>query len=246
MILRNKNILVTGAGKGIGLAVTREAVKEGAFVYAITRSKSDLEKLRRIKNLKVFIGNVNNIAVIKKVLKESISNKKLISGLVNNSGERQRLEFNKISSQKLYNIFNSNLFSVFKIMQIYSQYLIKKKKPGSVVNIGSIVGQLGFKELAGYASTKSALVGLTKSFAAEMSEKNIRANLVNPGFTKTSFYEKFRKNKKGLYKWTIQRTPMKRWGEPEEISNLICFLLSDKASFITGETINVDGGWTSS
>ena len=246
MILRNKNILVTGAGKGIGLAVTREAVKEGAFVYAITRSKSDLEKLRRIKNLKVFIGNVNNIAVIKKVLKESISNKKLISGLVNNSGERQRLEFNKISSQKLYNIFNSNLFSVFKVMQIYSQYLIKKKKPGSVVNIGSIVGQLGFKELAGYASTKSALVGLTKSFAAEMSEKNIRANLVNPGFTKTSFYEKFRKNKKSLYQWTIQRTPMKRWGEPEEISNLICFLLSDKASFITGETINVDGGWTSS
>ena len=246
MILRNKNILVTGAGKGIGLAVTREAVKEGAFVYAITRSKSDLEKLRRIKNLKVFIGNVNNIAVIKKVLKESISNKKLISGLVNNSGERQRLEFNKISSQKLYNIFNSNLFSVFKIMQIYSQYLIKKKKPGSVVNIGSIVGQLGFKELAGYASTKSALVGLTKSFAAEMSEKHIRANLVNPGFTKTSFYEKFRKNKKSLYQWTIQRTPMKRWGEPEEISNLICFLLSDKASFITGEAINIDGGWTSS
>ena len=131
-------------------------------------------------------------------------------------------------------------------MQIYSQYLIKKKKPGSVVNIGSIVGQLGFKELAGYASTKSALVGLTKSFAVEMSEKHIRANLVNPGFTKTSFYEKFRKNKKGLYKWTIQRTPMKRWGEPEEISNLICFLLSDKASFITGETINIDGGWTSS
>ena len=86
------------------------------------------------------------------------------------------------------------------------------------------------------------LVGLTKSFAVEMSEKHIRANLVNPGFTKTSFYEKFRKNKKGLYKWTIQRTPMKRWGEPEEISNLICFLLSDKASFITGEIISVAGG----
>ena len=123
MILRNKNILVTGAGKGIGLAVIREAVREGAFVYAITRSKSDLEKLRRIKNLKIFIGNVNNITIIKKVLRESISNKRIISGLVNNSGERQRLEFNKISSQKLYNIFNSNLFSVFKIMQIYSQYL---------------------------------------------------------------------------------------------------------------------------
>ena len=129
-------------------------------------------------------------------------------------------------------------------MQIFSNYLIKKKLDGSIVNIGSIVGQLGFSELAGYASTKTALIGLTKSFAAEMANKNIRANIVSPGFTKTSFYKKFKRNNK-LYKWTISRIPMKRWGDPHEVANLICFLISDKSSYITGENINIDGGWSS-
>ena len=129
-------------------------------------------------------------------------------------------------------------------MQEFSSFLIKKKLKGSIVNIGSIVGQNGFSELAGYASTKGALTSMTKSFAVEMAEKNIRANIVSPGFTKTSYFEKFKKNKK-LYNWTLSRTPMKRWGEPEEISNLICFLLSENSSFITGENINIDGGWLS-
>ena len=80
-------------------------------------------------------------------------------------------------------------------MQIFSNYLLKKKLKGSIVNLGSIVGNLGFNELAGYASTKTALIGLTKSFATEMATKNIRANIVNPGFTKTSFY----KNSYGNY-----------------------------------------------
>ena len=90
------------------------------------------------------------------------------------------------------------------------------------------------------------LVGLTKSVSVEMSKYKIRSNIINPGFTKTSFYKSFKKDKKALYKWTTMRTPMKRWGEPEEIANLVCFLLSNKSSYITGESINIDGGWTSS
>ena len=108
-------------------------------------------------------------------------------------------------------------------MQIYSGYLKSKKIQGSIVNVGSIVGNNGFSELSGYASTKTALIGLTKSFAVEMAKDNIRANLVNPGFIKTSYFEKFKKNKK-LYNWTISRIPEKRWGNPNEVSNVICFL----------------------
>ena len=121
---------------------------------------------------------------------------------------------------------------------------IENKLKGSIVNIGSIVGPTGFSELSGYASTKSALIGLTKSYAVEMSKKNIRANIINPGFTKTSYFKKF-KQKKKLYKWTLSRIPMGRWGEPNEISYLINFLLSDKSQYITGESINIDGGWLS-
>ena len=123
--------------------------------------------------------------------------------------------------------------------------MIKARLKGSIVNLGSIVGQTGFSELAGYASTKSALVGLTKSFAVEMAKKKIRANIVSPGFTETSYFNKFKKKRK-LYNWTISRIPMGRWGKPNEIANLISFLLSDNSEYITGENINIDGGWLSS
>ena len=79
-----------------------------------------------------------------------------------------------------------------------------------------------------------------------MAKFNIRANIVHPGFIKTSYYEKFRKNRKKLYSWTLGRIPQKKWGEPRDISNLVCFLLSDKSSYITGSSFNVDGGWLNS
>ena len=127
-------------------------------------------------------------------------------------------------------------------MQEFSKNLVKKKLPGSVVNISSIVGQNGFDELSLYGSSKGALSSLTKCFAVEMASKNIRANCISPGFTETSYFNNFKKNKK-LYKWTLSRIPMKRWGKTNEISNVIIFLLSNKSSYITGENINVDGGW---
>ena len=128
---------------------------------------------------------------------------------------------------------------------MFTSYLKNKKINGSIVNIGSIVGNNGFSELAGYASTKTALIGLTKSFASEMAKENIRANIINPGFIKTSYYRKF-KSKKKLYDWTLSRIPQRRWGEPNEVSHLVCFLLSDLSSYITGTSINIDGGWTGS
>ena len=245
MTLNKKNILVTGAGKGIGFSTLVEATKQGAFVYAIVKSKKDKYKFRNMRSVKIFYGNVLNDKIIKKVINQSVKDKRLISGLVNNAGIRQRKKFNTISKKDIKEVFDINFFSVFNLMQIFSKYFIKFKIKGSIVNIGSIVGNIGFKELSGYASTKTALVGLTKSFASEMSKNNIRANLVSPGFTKTSYFEKFKK-KKNLYEWTLSRIPITRWGEPEEISNLICFLLSDKSSYINAQNIKIDGGWTSS
>ena len=245
MILKNKNILVTGGGKGIGFSTILQLVKEGAYVYAIVRSRKDLIKFKSIPKVKVFIGNVSNVSLINKILKESLKTKKTITGLVNNAGMRQRIKFEKISKRNIQEVFETNFFSVFNLMQLFSKYLIKTNSKGSIVNIGSIVGQTGFSELAGYASTKSALIGLTKSFAVEMAKNKIRANIVSPGFTETSYFNKFKKKKK-LYNWTISRIPMGRWGKPKEVANLISFLLSDNSEYITGENINIDGGWLSS
>ena len=244
-MLTNKNIIVTGVGKGLGYDLLHRIISYDGFVYGITRSKSDLKKFKNLKKCKVFLGDVQDINVFKKIITESKIDKRDINGLVNNAGERQRIKFNNISKKKLLDLFEINFFSIFKSMQLYSNYLKNKKIQGSIVNIGSIVGTNGFSELSGYASTKTALVGLTKSFAVEMAKNNIRANLVNPGFIKTSYYKNFKK-KSNLYKWTLSRIPQKRWGNPNEVSNLICFLLSDLSTYINGTSINIDGGWTGS
>ena len=148
-----------------------------------------------MRNCKIFLGDVTNNKNIKQLLKQSLKDKRIIHGFVNNAGQRQRKKFNSISQKDLKTLFDTNFFSIFENMQIYSNYLIKKRNSGSIVNVGSIVGENGFSELSGYASTKTALIGLTKSFSKEMATHNIRANLINPGFVKTSYFNKFKMKK---------------------------------------------------
>ena len=193
-----KNVFVTGAGKGIGKYLVVSLLDKGAYVYALTKSDKTLDDLKKNKNLKIFYGNVNNSKLIKKIFKFSEKNKKLINSIVNNAGVRQRKKFTKISSKDLEDIFEINFFSIFKIMQEYVLYSKKNKIKSSIINIGSIVGENGFKELSGYASTKGALKSLTKSFAIEYAQENIRANLINPGFIKTSYYKSFKSKKKSI------------------------------------------------
>lgn len=245
MLFKNKTILITGGGKGIGKSLIHSLLSEGAHVYAIVKSKSDNKNFKKNNNLKIYNGRVENEKLVKKIFNDSKRDKKIITGLVNNAGIRLRKDFNKISKKELISIFDVNFFSIFRIMQLFANYLTFEKEEGSVVNIASIVGHIGFKQLTAYASTKGALISLTKSFATEMALKGIRANTVSPGFTKTSYFKKFKKKKK-LYKWTLSRIPLKRWGETNEIADLIIFLLSKKSNYITGENINIDGGWLGS
>ena len=92
--------------------------------------------------------------------------------------------------------------------------------------------------------TKTALIGLTNCFFIEKSKFKYRCNLINPGFIKTSYYENFKKTKSKLYNWTLKKTPMRKWGETKNVAELACFLISDKSNYINGQTINIDGGWT--
>lgn len=245
MSLKYKNILITGAGKGIGETSVYTLLEEGAFVFALIKNKKDNYKFKNLKNLKIYNGDVQNFKLIEKILADSVFLKKPINTLINNAGVRFRKQFLKIKTHEIERVFNINFFSILKNMQTFSKFVIKKKTSGNIINISSIVGSIGFKELSIYAATKGALNSLTQSFATEMVSKNIRANLVSPGFTKTSYFKKFKKKKK-LYDWTLTRIPMNRWGESVEVSNLIVFLASDKSSYINGENINIDGGWINS
>ena len=217
MRLKNKIVFVTGVGKGIGLAIITKIVQEGGFVYGITRSKEDIKKIQ-FKNCKIFVGN--------------------------NAGIRFRKSFTKINESDLRKVFDTNFFSIFKTSQTFLKFWKKKNIKGNIVNISSIVSDLGFSELSLYGATKSALNSLTKSLAAEYSNLGIRFNAIKPGFIKKNYYENFKKNNKKLLKWTIGRTPMSRWGKSPEVANVTAFLISDDSSYINGEIINVDGGWS--
>ena len=134
------------------------------------------------------MGDTSNKNLLKKILIDSKKNKRLINGIVNNAGVRLREKFLETSASKLDYVFKNNFFSIFFLIQFFLKDSIKKKNITSIVNVSSIVGKNGFKDLSGYASTKSALVGLGKSLAAEFGEIGIRINTVNPGFIKTSYY----------------------------------------------------------
>lgn len=244
MLLENKNILITGAGKGIGESCVYNSSNKGGYIFALIKNKIDNKKFLKIKNIKIYNGDVRDKNLILKIFKDSEKIKKPINCLINNAGLRFRKKFIKINEKELREVFDVNLFSIFNIMKIFSGFVVKKKLKGSVVNISSIVGKLGFKELSGYASSKGALTALTKSFAIEMSDQGIRANTISPGFIKTSYYEKFKKKKKNLYKWTLSRVPLNRWGEPNEVAELVSFILSNNSSYINGEDISIDGGWS--
>ena len=243
MKLKNKIIFLTGVGKGIGLSMLEKVISEGAFVYGITKSKKDIKKIKFI-NCKIFAGNVTNIKLIEKIFKQSLQDKKPINCIINNAGVRLRKSFLNTHNHDLKRVFDINFFSIFKISQIFIEFCLKNKIKGNILNISSIVSDLGFSELSAYGAAKSALNSLTKSLAAEFSHLGFRFNAIKPGFVKTSYFENFKKNNQKLLKWTIQRTPMKRWGDSLEIANIASFLISDDASYINGETINVDGGWS--
>ena len=243
MNLKNKSIFITGVGKGIGFAILKKVIAEGGYVYALTRSKKDLNKFKN-NNVRLFFGNVNDIKLIKKILNKSIIDKKPIDCIINNAGVRFRKDFIKINHKELKYVFDTNFNSIFFICQIFIKFWLKKKINGNILNISSIVSDLGFSQLSLYGSSKSAINNLTKSLASEYSKNNIRINAIKPGFIKTSFYEKFKLKKKNLYKWTLERTPMQRWGEPTEVANLVSYLISDDSSYINGEIINIDGGWS--
>lgn len=243
---KGKNVVLTGGGKGIGKATLERLYKSGANIALITRSKLDINYIKKkyaAKRVLAYCGDVANESNIYEFFKLVKKKMKKIDGLVNNAGVRQRKKFNNITKFDLDYIIENNLKSVFKLSQLFSSMM--KKKSSSIVNISSIVGPRGFKDLSGYAMTKSGIIGLSKSLAVELANKNIRVNTICPGFIKSSYANSFQKKLPKVYKFTLERTPLKRWGTCNEVANLIIFMLSDESSYITGNTIYIDGGWTS-
>ena len=245
--IKDRVCVITGAGKGIGRETARIFYEEGASLALITRDGKDLETLKPELDLDdrrilLFEGDVSDEATVKRFIAEAAKKFGRIDVLVNNAGMRFRKPFLETTSDEWARVMNTNLTSVYLMCRETVPHMIRQKW-GRVINIASIIGTLGLAELTAYGASKGGMITLTKCLALEWAEHNVNVNAIAPGFCETSYSEGFKK-KEELYKFTIERTPQRRWGSSTDVATACLFLASEEASFITGEVLSVDGGWS--
>ncbi len=244
-MLAGKTIIVTGAGKGIGRACVGHFVACGATVVALTRGEDDVALLKQehpATSCEILLGDVTKRTDLERLCDRAMARFGAVHGLVNNAGIRQRKDFLSLDRSEFDDVIARNLTSCFEAMQVFVPAM-SSNSGGAIVNISSIVGPRGFAQLAGYAAAKAGLIGLSQSVAVEFAESGIRVNVIVPGFIETSYAKSFRANCPELHSWTIERTPLKRWGRSNEVASCAAFLLSDQSSYMTGAVLAVDGGW---
>lgn len=242
-MLKNKVVLVTGASRGIGQATAIALAKAGAQVIihgrseeSITETEADVSEVG-LAPFKV-IYNVTDDAAMKQA---TIAIKKQfgrLDGLVNNAGVMDEGLLGMVKTEVIQNMLNVNVTAVLQQMQFASR-LMMKNETSSIVNISSIIGLKGAEGSAAYAASKAAVVGLTMSAAKEWASKGIRVNAVAPGFIETDLTAHYEGDRK---KVVLNNIKMHRFGQAEEVANVILFLLSDMSSYVTGQVIGVDGG----
>lgn len=245
--IKDRVSVITGAGKGIGRETARLFYEEGAMLALITRDGKDLQSLRAELGLDdrrvlLFEGDVSDGAAVKEFIAEAARKFGRIDVLVNNAGMRFRKPFLDTAPDEWARVMNTNLTSVYLMCREAGPHMIRQRY-GRVINIASIIGTLGLAELSAYGASKGGMITLTKCLALEWAEHNVNVNAIAPGFCETSYTESFKK-KDELYKFTIERTPQKRWGTSLDVATACLFLASEEASFITGEVLSVDGGWS--
>tara|TARA_B100000965_G_C19602670_1_gene763756 strand:- start:9448 stop:10188 length:741 start_codon:yes stop_codon:yes gene_type:complete len=245
-MIENKLAVITGSNRGIGKKIIEKFAANGANIYACSRKKNpkftDFLKEIELKNkitIKEFFFDLQNPAEVKKVAMEICETNKNIDILVNNAGSIHTSIFLMNTIEKLREIFEVNFFSSAILTQIILKKMMKNKK-GSIINISSSSAIEANEGRSAYAASKAAFQILCKSISREMGSSNIRINTIAPGLTDTDMM-KDNTPKKYLDK-TIERLSIKRIGKTDEIANTALFLASDLSSYITGQTISVDGG----
>ena len=240
---KDKIIVITGAANGIGRAASILLANEGAQIIAIDKDKIGLEKLKTKIKKRLISKNINcsDSNEINKNLKDI----KKLDGLVNCAGIVPQGNLIDCSIDEWEETIKTNLTSNFLITQYFMNKFLKRKK-GSIVNISSVASSIkGVKRRLAYSASKAGIIGLTKSIAVDYAKKGIRCNVICPGTVDTPSWRKrvlSANNPAQARKDFNSRQIIGRVAKPEEISDLILFLLSDRSSFVTGSVYNIDGG----
>jgi 3-oxoacyl-[acyl-carrier protein] reductase len=233
--LEGKTALVTGASRGIGQAIARELAAAGATVVIGYRSgKDEADSLAAELGGRAVQADVSNAEEAQRLVAEAGD----LDILVNNAGLTRDGLLARMSDDDWRTVIDTNLSSVFYTCRAVCRPMMKKRA-GSIVNVSSIVGVHGNWGQTNYAASKAGIIGFTKSLARELGSRNVRANVVAPGYVKTQLTDVLPEEATAAM---LQNTPLGRLGEPEDIAGAVRFLCSDDASFITGEVVLVDGG----
>jgi 3-oxoacyl-[acyl-carrier protein] reductase len=233
--LEGKLALVTGASRGIGRAVAEELARAGASVVVGYRSgKEEAEELAAAIGARAVQADVSSPEDAKRLVEEAGD----VDVLVNNAGLTRDGLLARMPDDDWRTVIETNLSSVFYTCRAVTRPMMKKRG-GSIVNISSIVGVHGNWGQTNYAASKAGIIGFTKSLARELGSRNVRANVVAPGYVKTALTEVLPDEATAAM---VSQTPLGRVAEPEEIAGAVRFLASAEASFITGEVLLVDGG----
>lgn len=242
MNLSGKKIFITGGSRGIGAAIVKKCADLGATV-AFTYSSQKEAAETVLKSLSgaghtIHQLNISNSANVDSVFEDVIKAHTEIYGVVNNAGITKDQLLLRMKNEDFESVINANLNGTFYVTKCFSKHMLKNRK-GSFVNISSVIGSSGNPGQTNYSASKAGIEGFTRSVALELSSRHIRANVIAPGYIKSDMTNALTPEQ---LKSFSDRIPLGAAGEAEDIANGVAFLLSDAASYITGQTLHINGG----
>lgn len=243
MELSGRVALVTGAARGIGREIAQRLASAGASVAvvdvaddAVQQAASELSKADQVS--RGYRCDVSSLDATMELGERVLADFGRVDMLVNNAGITKDRLFVRMTAEDWAAVLNVNLTGAFNVTKAVAPAMLKARA-GSIVNIASVVGQMGNPGQANYAASKAGLIGLTKSLAKEFSARGVRVNAVAPGFIRTHMTDALPEDVQAQMKQII---PLGRFGEPVDVANVVMFLVSDASAYVTGQVINCDGG----
>ncbi|APD05743.1 3-oxoacyl-[acyl-carrier-protein] reductase [Flavobacteriaceae bacterium UJ101] len=243
-LLQGKNVIITGATRGIGKGIAEIFVKQGAnvaFTFASSVEKAKIveeELLKYGTKVKGYQSNAADFDAAQELIKTILDEFGSIDVLINNAGITKDNLLMRMKKEDWDQVIKVNLDSVFNMTKAVLRPMLKQRK-GSIINMASVVGVKGNAGQANYSASKAGIIGFSKSIAQELGSRDIRCNVIAPGFIETEMTEVLDANVKE--EW-IENIPLKRGGTPEDIANACIFYASDMSAYVTGDVMHVNGG----